>query len=273
MTESITESRWLTPEGFRCIDEHAIVHPSAEIADDVTIGPWSIIGPNVKIGQGSIIGPHVVINGPTRIGKNNRIFQYASVGDDPQDKKYASENTLLEIGDNNTVREFCTINRGTAQGGGITKVGDNNWIMAYCHIAHDCIVGNHTVFSNNASLAGHVNIGDYAIISAFSGIHQFCAVGEYAFVAKASYTSKDVLAYTLVAGHNASVCGLNTEGLKRQGFSAEAIEGLRTAYKIVFRKGLTVQQALVDLHEMLPACPEVRLMIDGLKESTRGIVR
>ena len=272
MTETLTR-HWLMSEGLEEIDQRAIIHPSAKIASDVTIGPWTIIGPNVEIGEGCIIGPHVVINGPTIMGKNNRVYQFSSIGDDPQDKKYACENTLLEIGDNNTIREFCTINRGTAQGGGVTRVGDNNWIMAYCHIAHDCIVGNHTIFSNNASLAGHVRIDDYVIISAFSGIHQFCSVGESAFVAKASYISKDVLAYTLVAGHNASVCGLNTEGLKRRGLKINEIEQLRTAYKIVFRKGLTVQQALAELHEILPDCPEVKLMIQGLKNSSRGIVR
>lgn len=273
MTDTLAASRWLTDTGYKEIDPRAIVHPTAKIADDVTIGPWTIIGPDVEIGEGCIIGPHVVINGPTKMGKNNRIYQYASIGDDPQDKKYASENTILEIGDNNTIREFVTINRGTVQGGGLTKVGHNNWIMAYCHIAHDCIVHNNTIFSNNASLAGHVVVHDYAIVSAFAGIHQFCSVGAHSFVAKASYTSKDVLAYTLVAGHNASVCGLNLEGLKRKGMSVETIENLRRAYKIVFRQGLTVHQALVDLHEMLPRCPEVKLMIDGLKESKRGIVR
>ena len=272
MAKTLTR-HWLMSEGLNEIDERAVIHPSAKIASNVTIGPWTVIGQNVEIAEGCIIGPHTVINGPSIIGKNNRIYQFSSIGDDPQDKKYASENTVLEIGDNNTIREFCTINRGTAQGGGMTRVGHNNWIMAYCHIAHDCVVKNHTIFSNNASLAGHVEVDDYVIISAFSGIHQFCRVGESAFIAKASYTSKDVLPYTLVAGHNAAVCGLNTEGLKRRGFKMNVIEELRRAYKIVFRKSLTVQQALVELHEMLPGCPEVKLMIHSLKNSVRGIVR
>lgn len=255
------------------IDNRAEIHPNAKIADNVEIGPWSVIGPYVEIDEGSWVGPHVVIKGPTRIGKNNRIFQFSSIGDEPQDKKYDGEDTILEIGDNNVIREYVTINRGTITGGGVTRIGNDNWIMAYVHIAHDCMVGSHTIFANNASLAGHVTVKDHAILSAFSGIHQFCAIGEYSFVGKASYVTKDVLPYVLVAGYSPSACNINSVGLKRHGFSADTIENLRRAYKIVFRRGLTVQQALVELHEMLPSCPELKPFIEALQDSSRGVTR
>lgn len=255
------------------IDHRAEIHPGAKIANNVTIGPWTVVGDQVEIGEGTTIGPHVVLHGPTKIGKNNHIFQFSSIGECPQDKKYQGEDTLLEIGDNNTIREFCTINRGTTQGGGVTRIGNDNWIMAYVHIAHDCIVGNHTIFANNAALAGHVVVDDYVTLAAFSGIHQFCRIGEYSFIAKASYVTKDVLPYVLVSGYNASACGLNTVGLKRHGFSTDIVENLRRAYKIIFRQGLTVQQAIADLHELLVDCSEVRPLIQSLKTATRGIVR
>lgn len=255
------------------IDNRADIASSARIADGVTIGPWSIIGPNVEIGEGTWIGPHVVINGPTKIGRNNKIYQFASVGEDPQDKKYNNEETYLEIGDNNIIREFCTLNRGTVQDGGITKIGNDNLLMAYVHIAHDCIIGNHTVFANNASLAGHAIIKDYAILSGFAGIHQFCVVGEHSFVAKATIVSKDVLPYVLVAGHEAEACGLNLVGLKRRGFSAETINLLKRAYKIIYRNGLTVAQSIEQLKELAEQSAEVRLMMEALQQSTRSIVR
>lgn len=255
------------------IDSSAIIHPTAKIGAQVTIGPWTVIGPYVEIDEGTVIGPHVVINGPTRIGKNNRIYQFASVGEAPQDKKYKDEDTVLIIGNNNTIREYCTLNRGTNQGGGTTRIGDNNWLMAYVHIAHDCVIGNETIFANNASLAGHVHVDDYAIISAFCGVHQFCFVGAHSFIARASYASKDVLPYIIVAGYIPEANGINTEGLKRRGFSSDTIESLRRAYKIIFRRGLTVQQAITELEECMPECPEIGLFISALKKSERGFVR
>lgn len=255
------------------ISEHAIIHPNAKIAEDVEIGPWTLIGADVEIGPGCWIGPHVVIKGPTTIGKNNKIFQFSSIGDAPQDVTYDGEDTRLEIGDNNIIREYCMINRGTTKGGSLTKIGDENFLMAYVHIAHDCLVGNQTIFANYAALSGHVTVEDYSIIGAYSGVHQFCTVGSYSFIAKATYITKDVIPYVTIAGHTPSACGLNSVGLKRRGFTPETLENLRRAYKIVFRKGLTVQQALVELLEMAPVCPEVREIIDALQKSKRGIVR
>ena len=255
------------------IHKFADIHPDANIADDVTVGPWTSIGADVEIGSGTWIGPHVVIKGPTKIGKNNKIHQFSSIGDDPQDVTYAGEPTELTIGDNNIIREFCMINRGTVKGGGLTKIENNNFFMAYVHIAHDCLVGNNTIFANYAALSGHVIIEDFAIIGAYSAIHQFCTVGEHSFIAKATYVTKDVVPYVMIAGHTASACGLNTVGLKRRGFSPETVENLRRAYKSIFRRGLTVQQSIVELMEMIPECPEVRSFIDALKNSERGIVR
>lgn len=255
------------------IDNRAEIHPEAIIAENVEIGAWSVIGAHVEIAEGCKIGPHVVIQGPTRIGKNNRIFQFASIGEEPQDKKYNGEDTLLEIGDDNTIREFVTLNRGTVQGGGVTRIGNDNWIMAYVHVAHDCIIGNHTIFANNASLAGHVIVEDYAVLSGFSGVHQFCTLGAYSFVAKATYVAKDVLPYLLVAGYSPTVCGLNSVGLKRQGFSSTTLEHLKRAYKIIFRKGYTVKQAIAELHEMISECPEIEAFITAMQNSQRGIVR
>lgn len=255
------------------IDSRAIIDPKARLAPDVKVGPWTFIGADVEIGAGSHIGPHVVLKGPTKIGKNNKIYQFASVGEDPQDKKYGGEPTVLEIGDNNIIREFCTFNRGTSQGGGVTKIGNNNLFMAYVHIAHDCIVGNNTIFANNASISGHVVVHDHAILSGFAVIHQYCHIGSYSFIAGATPLGKDVLPYVLVCGPEAKVYGLNTEGLKRHGFTAEKLNQLRRAYKIIFRSGLTVQQAQEQLLEMVAETPEVQLLIDALKESVRGIVR
>jgi UDP-N-acetylglucosamine acyltransferase len=255
------------------IDKRADIHPSARIAEGVTIGPWTVIGADVEIGEGSHIGSHVVIKGPTRIGKDNKIYQFASVGEDPQDKKWQGEKTYLEVGDRNVIREFCTLNRGTVQGGGATRVGNDNLLMAYVHLAHDCIIGNGTIFANNASLAGHVTVHDYVTLGGFSGVHQNCVLGAYSFVAKAAIVAKDVLPYVLVTGNMAEVCGLNTEGLKRRGFSAEVITALRRAYKVIYRSGLTVSQALTSLEDMVLETPEIQLLIDALKLSTRGIVR
>lgn len=255
------------------IDKQAIIDPSARIAENVTIGPWTMIGANVEIGEGSWIGPHAVIKGRTRIGKHNKIYQFASIGEDPQDKKYAGEDTLLEIGDHNVIRECCTINRGTVQAGGVTRIGDDNLFMACVHIAHDCIIGNHVIFANHASLAGHVIVQDYAIFSGFSGVHQFCTIGAHSFLGGGTLVGKDVLPYIIAHGHEAKAFGLNTEGLKRRGFSNEVINNLRRAYKIIFRMNLTVGQAIEQLNEVLPECPEIGLMIEMLQQSSRGILR
>ncbi len=255
------------------ISDHAIIHPSAKLAQGVSVGPGSIIGADVEIGEHTWIGPHVVIEGPTTIGKNNKIFQFASVGDEPQDLTYKGEPTRLEIGDNNIIREYCMISRGTVKGGGITRIGNQNFLMAYTHIGHDCIVGNYVTMVNYSALSGHVVVQDYAQIGAYAAIHQFCHVGTCAFIARATYVSKDVLPYVMIAGHLTSACGINTVGLRRRGFSSTAIDALRRAYKIVFRKGLTVQQAVAELEVMISECKEVLPIIDALNQSTRGIVR
>jgi UDP-N-acetylglucosamine acyltransferase len=255
------------------ISEHAIIHPTARIAPGVTVGPGTIIGEGVEIGEGTWVGPHVVIQGPTTIGKNNKIFQFASVGDEPQDITYKGEPTRLEIGDNNTIREFCMISRGTTKGGGLTRIGNHNFLMAYCHVGHDCMVGNHVTMVNYSALSGHVIVDDYASIGAYAAVHQFCLVGAYAFIARATYVTKDVLPYVIIAGHLTSACGINTVGLKRRGFSSTAVDVLRRAYKIIFRKGFTVQQAITELEILVPECIEVQPLIDALNQSTRGIVR
>jgi UDP-N-acetylglucosamine acyltransferase len=255
------------------IHPSAIIDPKAELASDVEVGPWTLIGPGVQIDAGTRIASHVVIKGPTRIGRDNRIFQFASVGDDPQDKKYAGEPTRLEIGDGNVIRESCTINRGTEQGGGVTRVGDDNWIMAYCHIAHDCQVGDHTIFANNASLAGHVEVGDWAILGGFSAIHQFVAIGAHSFLSMCSVVRQDVPPYVTVAGDSARARGLNSEGLRRRGFSDRALRQLREAYRILFRRNLTLVDALEQLRVLAGDSDEVRLLVDFLERTSRGIVR
>jgi UDP-N-acetylglucosamine acyltransferase len=255
------------------IDARAIIDPGAKIEEGVKIGPWSIIGPNVEIGSGTQIGPHVVIKGSTIIGRNNSIYQYASIGEDPQHVNYKGETTLLKIGDENIIREFCTLNRGTFQGGGVTSIGDNNFLMAYAHIAHDCKVGNNTIFINNASLAGHVTVEDYATIGGFVGIHQYCKIGAYCFITAAAMVRKDVPPYVIVSGNAAAICGLNTVGLKRCGFSTETITMLRRGYNLLFRQGLNVRQALVELEKMVAECPEIQLFINAVNNSNRGLIR
>lgn len=251
----------------------AIIDPSAKIGDGVEVGPYSVIGADVEIGEGTWIGPHVVINGPTTIGKDNKIFQFASVGDAPQDKKYADEPTRLVIGDRNVIRECVTINRGTVQDQSLTSVGNDNWIMAYVHIAHDCIVGNNTILANNASLAGHVTIDDYVILGGFTLVHQFCVVGRNAFTAFGSVIGKDVPPYLMVSGHPAQPHGLNTEGLKRNNFSAETITQLKRAYKVIYRSKLPIAEAIEQLDGMVGECDELKPMVDFLRNSQRGIVR
>jgi len=255
------------------IDPRAIIDPTALLADGVSIGPFSVIGAGVEIGANTWVGPHVVINGPTRIGRDNRIYQFASIGEAPQDKKYAGEPTRLEIGDRNLIREYCTINRGTVQGGGVTRIGDDNWIMAYVHIAHDCIIGNQTIFANCASLAGHVSVGDYVILGGFTIVHQFCALGAYSFCAMGSAISKDVPPYVMVSGHMAKPHGINSEGLKRQGFDAASLRAIREAYKLIYKSKLTMVQALEQLRELQKDSSEVGVLVTFLEKVTRGIVR
>ncbi|MGI9202959.1 MAG: acyl-ACP--UDP-N-acetylglucosamine O-acyltransferase [Woeseiaceae bacterium] len=250
-----------------------IIDSSASIADDVLIGPYCVIGKDVEIGAGSKIDSHVVVNGPTRIGKNNHIYQFTSVGDDPQDKKYDGEPTRLEIGDSNTIREFCTISRGTIQDGGVTTIGNDNWIMAYVHIAHDCRIGDHCIFANNATLAGHVHVGDWAIFAGFTGAHQFCHIGAHAFLGMYAGTSRDVPAYTMIGGQPPAPKGINSEGLKRRGFSAEQIRNIRNAYRVVFRKGIKLADAIIELEATAAGKPELDIFIDSLKRSERGILR
>ena len=251
----------------------AIIDQSATIADDVMIGPYSVIGAGVEIGAGSKVDSHVVINGPTRIGTNNHLYQFTSVGDDPQDKKYNGEPTRLEIGDDNTIREFCTISRGTVQDGGVTSIGNDNWIMAYVHIAHDCHIGDHCIFANNATLAGHVHVGDWAIFAGFTGAHQFCRIGAHAFLGMYAGTSRDVPAYTMVGGQPPAPKGINSEGLKRRGFSADQIRNIRNAYRVVFRKGIKLADAITELEATADGKPELDIFIESLKRSERGILR
>lgn len=251
----------------------AIVDESAKIAAGVSVGPYSVIGSNVEIGEGTWIGPHVIINGSTRIGRENRIFQFNSIGDIPQDKKFEGEVSSLEIGDRNTIREYCTINRGTTHGGGVTRVGSDNWIMAYVHIAHDCQVGSGIIMANNATLAGHVSIGDNAILGGFTLVHQFCHVGAHSFSAMGTAIGKDVPPYVLVAGQPASPRGLNSEGLKRHGFDSHTLKLLRKAYKTVYRNGLKAEDAIEQLDRLGAKSPEIQAMAEFIRTSTRGIVR
>jgi UDP-N-acetylglucosamine acyltransferase len=255
------------------IDARAVVDASAKIAADVEIGAYAIIGANVEIGRGTRIEPHAVIKGPTVIGADNHIFQFASIGDEPQDKKYAGEPTRLVIGDRNTIREGCTINRGTVQDLGVTTIGNDNWIMAYCHIAHDCVVGNNTIFANNATLAGHVRVGDYAILGGFTGVHQYCQIGPHAFCSMFSAVTKDVPAYVTVSGMPSEARGINAEGLKRRGFTPEQIRNIREAYRVTFRQGLTVEESLAELTPRLAEQPEIQPFLDSVRASSRGIAR
>ena len=255
------------------IHSSAVVSDTAIIADDVEIGPYTIIGAGVEIGAGSRIGSHVVINGPTVIGEDNRIYQFASIGDDPQDKKYADEPTRLTIGDRNTIREFCTVSRGTVQDAGETVLGDDNWIMAYVHIAHDCRVGSQTIMANNATLAGHVHVGDWAIMGGFSGVHQFCRIGAHAFLGMYSVINRDVPAYTTVSGNPAVPRGINSEGLKRRGFDAAQIRIIKDAYRLVFRKGMKLADAIDDIAERATGHKELELFLESLRSSERGLVR
>ena len=251
----------------------AIIGQGAKLASDVEVGAYSIIGDHVEIGAGTKIGPHVVIQGHTSIGKENQIFQFASLGEVPQDKKYAGEPTSLEIGDRNVIREFCTFNCGTVQDTGITKIGNDNWVMAYVHIAHDCQIGNHTTFANNASLAGHVHIDDYAILGGFTLVHQFCRIGAHVITGMGSSVVHDVPPFVTAAGNPAKPHGINSEGLKRRQFSSETIAQIKRAYKTLYRNGLTLEEAKHVLEEQAQSCPEIQPLLKFLAISTRGIVR
>jgi len=255
------------------IHPQAIVSSDAKVAEGAEVGPFSVIGDGVEIGEGTSIGPHVVVKGPTRIGRDNRIFQFASIGDDPQDKKYAGESTSLEIGDRNTIRECCTINRGTIQDEGVTRIGSDNWLMAYVHVAHDCQIGNHTILANSATLAGHVQLGDFAIMGGFTGVHQYCRIGAHSFLGMYAGITRDVPPFVMVSGRPAEPKGINLEGLKRQEFSAEQIKSIRNAYKVIYRSGLKLAEAVERLDEVVDDQPEIRPLVDFLRSSKRSIIR
>ncbi len=255
------------------IHETAIIEPGARLADDVSVGPWSLVGANVEIGPGTIIEPHVVIRGPTVIGAGNHIYQFSSIGEATPDLKYRDEPTRLVIGDNNVIRESVTIHRGTVQDRSETTIGNENLLMAYVHIGHDSILGNNTILVNNTALAGHVRIGDWAILSGYTLVHQFCKIGAHSFSGMGTAIGKDVPAYVTVSGSPAEAKTINIEGLRRRGFSAEAISQLRRAFKILYRQGLTLELALQRLETMLRETPEIQVLIDSVRSSERGIVR
>lgn len=255
------------------IHSTAIIDPSTELADDVSVGPYTVIGPGVQIDAGTTIGSHVVIKGPTRIGTHNRIYQFASLGEDPQDKKYQGEVTRLDIGDHNVIREYCTIHRGTAQDKEVTRIGSYNLLMAYTHVAHDCLVGDHVIMANAASLAGHVLVDDHAILGGFSLVHQFCKIGPYTFSAMGSVITRDIPPYVMVGGRPTKPHGINSVGLERQGFGADAIRQIRKAYKIVYMSGMKLEDAIKMLDGMTADTPELQCMADFLKHTGRSILR
>jgi len=251
----------------------AIIDPAARLDEGVEVGAYSIIGPHVEIGAGTRIGPHVVLEGHTRIGRDNEIFQFCSIGAQPQDKKYDREETRLEIGDRNTIREFCSFNVGTSQDAGVTRIGDDNWIMAYVHVAHDCQVGNHTIFANNATLAGHVHVGDWAILGGFTGVHQFVRVGAHAFCGVGTVLLQDLPPFVTVSGNPASPHGINSEGLKRRGYSGEDIRTIKRAYKRLYREGLSLEEARVAIAEAAEHCEALKPFSEFISVSSRGLVR
>lgn len=251
----------------------ALVDPQARLGEGVEIGPYSIVGPHVEIGANTVVGPHVVIEGHTRIGADNRIFQFCSIGAAPQDKKYAGEDTRLEIGDRNTIRECCTFNVGTVQDGGVTRVGNDNWIMAYVHVAHDCQVGNNVIFANSVQLAGHVQVGDFVILGGLSGVHQFVRIGAHAMAGMTTSLSQDLPPYVMASGNPAAARGMNFEGLRRRGFSAEGLAALRRAYKTIYASGLRLEEARAAVAAEQDAHPELRPLVEFLSVSGRGIVR
>ena len=255
----------------------AVVDPEAELAADVEVGPYCVVGSKVKLGAGTVLDAHVVVGGRTTIGRNNHFFSFSAIGGVPQDKKYGGEDTELVIGDDNTVREHCTFSLGTAQGGGVTRVGSDNWIMASVHIAHDCMIGNHTILANNVTLAGHVTLGDWAIIGGLSGLHQFCTMGAHAMAGGGSVILRDIPPYVICNGNPCAPHGINTEGLKRRGFDADTINLLRRAYKVIYRDGKTVAEAVTTLDDLVAEAPAsasaVALLRDFVRDSQRGIIR
>jgi UDP-N-acetylglucosamine acyltransferase len=251
----------------------AIVHPGARMGTDVEVGPYSVVGEHVEIGDNTWIGPHVVISGHTSIGCDNRIFQFSSIGEMPQDKKYAGEPTRLEIGDRNVIREFCTLNRGTAQDVGVTRLGNDNWIMAYVHLAHDCQVGNNTIFANNAQLAGHVHVGDWVILGGFTVVHQFVRIGAHSMTAMGTILFQDVPPYVMAAGNPAAPHGINSEGLKRRGFPSKSVMAVRRAYKTVYKSGLKLEEACAMVSAEVADAPELGPLLEFLAQPGRGIVR
>jgi UDP-N-acetylglucosamine acyltransferase len=255
------------------IDPRAIIAPDAMLGEGVEVGAYTIIGAGVCIGAGSWIGPHAVINGPTTLGLENKVFQFASIGDAPQDKKYRGEPTRLEVGDRNVFREFCSVNRGTAAGRGVTKIGDDNLFMAYSHVAHDCIVGSNCVMSNCTALAGHVELGDWVILSGYAGVHQFCKVGAHSFLGNNAAVTRDVPPYLLVAGTPAEPKGVNSEGLKRRGFGPQQIANIRSAYRLLYRSGLKLAAATEQLQALAAEQPELLPFVQFLAVSARSIVR
>ena len=255
------------------IHSTAIVHPEAKLASGVSVGPYSIIGEHVEIGEGTSVGPHVVIEGRTRIGTQNRIFGFSSLGGPPQDKKYAGVATVLEIGDRNTIREYCTFSCGTVQDTGVTRIGNDNWIMAYVHIAHDCRVGDHAVFANVATLAGHVQVGDYAVLGGFTGAHQFVSIGAHSITGVATVLLQDLPPYVMAAGNTAKPFGINSEGLKRRGFTATKITTIKRAYKTLYRSGLALEEARRKIAGQAAKSPELQVLVEFLERSQRGIVR
>jgi len=255
------------------IHSSAIVGAGASIADDVEIGPYAVVGDQVELAEGCRVGSHAVITGRTRIGAGTRIFQFASIGEEPQDKKYTGEDSRLEIGRGNTIREFVTINRGTQDGGGVTRLGDDNWLMAYVHIAHDCQVGSHCVFANGTTLAGHVVVGNHVTFAGFSGAHQFCRIGDHAFLGMYGGVGQDVPAYVMISGRPPRPRGINSEGLKRRGFGAEQIRNIREAYKLVYIRGLKREEALARLRERVGEQPELANFIESIEAGQRGLLR
>jgi UDP-N-acetylglucosamine acyltransferase len=251
----------------------AVVAPDAELAEGVEVGAYAVIGPGVQIGANTRIGPHVVIQGPTRLGADNQVFQFASVGSAPQDKKYRDEATRLEIGDRNVIRECVTLNRGTVQDQGLTRIGNDNLFMAYAHVAHDCVIGDHCILANNATLGGHVHLGDWAIMGGLSGVHQFCKVGAHAFIANNAAVTRDVPPYVMAVGQPAAAHSVNAEGLKRRGFTAEQVRNIRNAFRLLYRSGLKLADAETQLAALAQQQPELRLLAEFLPQSTRSIVR
>lgn len=255
------------------IDSRAVIDPKAELEEGVSVGPFSIIGADVSIAAGTVIGPHVVINGPTRIGRDNRFYQFASVGEEPQDKKYAGEPTVLEIGDRNVVREFATLHRGTVQDQGITRIGNDNLLMAYIHVAHDCVLGNNVILANAASLGGHVEIGDHAILGGFTKVHQFCRIGAHSFSGMGSAINMDLPPYFMAAGQPTKPHGINREGLSRRGFSQQAIKQIKQAYKIIYNSGQRLEAAREEVETLASDTPELKILLEFLSHSGRGILR